>query len=94
MIHILLCTITLEIPSANTLKDKRSILQRLLNHIRNGGAVSICEAGFQNRIRSAVIAGAVVGISRTQCERAVQTIEAILENSSRVSILEVQREWL
>ena len=85
---------TIEIPLANTLKEKRSALTRLLEMIRKKGHASACEAGFQNRIRSSVIAVAIIGNTRGQCERSANILENVIEQFSQIQLLEAQREWL
>lgn len=93
-VHVGLLLVTLEIPSAMTLKDKRRVLKSLIERTRKEILVSIAEVGFQNNIRSATLAVAFVGNSRAVIERARVSAEALLVDDPRVTPVEISWEWL
>ena len=49
------CTIELYVPGAHSLKDKRSILKRVINRVRREFNVSIAEVDYQDMHQSAMI---------------------------------------
>ncbi|MBN1641334.1 MAG: DUF503 domain-containing protein [Anaerolineae bacterium] len=49
------CTIELYLPGSHSLKDKRSVLKRTINHIRREYNVSIAEVDYQDVHQSALI---------------------------------------
>jgi uncharacterized protein YlxP (DUF503 family) len=89
-----LLTITYEILGAEGLKDKRRILHSLVDRARRLRKVSICEVGFQNRARSAIIAAAIVGPNKRTVERERSVLESLLCNSPEAEPIEVVWEWL
>lgn len=89
-----LLTITYEIPWAGSLKDKRRVLHGMLERARRLRKVSICETGFQNRMRSATVAAAIVGPNRRSVERERALLENLLCNSAEAEPIEVIWEWL
>jgi uncharacterized protein YlxP (DUF503 family) len=92
--HVGLLTIVLDIPSADTLKDKRRILKGTLERFRKQMSVSVCEIGFQNRIRSALIAAAFIGTSKAAVDRARSAAEAFFEREPRLEQTAVEWYWL
>ena len=93
-VHVGLLLLTLEIPSAMSLKDKRRVLKSLIDRARRELQVSIAEVGFQNHLRSATIAIAFVGNSQAVIERARAKAELLLSDDPRVNTLEISWEWL
>jgi len=93
-IHVGLLVVTYEIPSARTLKEKRSILQSMIHRARNKLQLSISEVDFQNRIRSGTIALALVGTSRPALERLRDASEEFLSSDPRLVPVEITWEWL
>ncbi len=93
-VHVGLLLLTIEIPSAMSLKDKRRVLRSLMERARRELRVSIAEVGFQNSLRSATLALAFVGNSRAVIEKARAEAELLLSDDPRVSTLEVSWEWL
>lgn len=89
-----LLIITYEIPGAGSLKDKRRVLRGLLDRARRLRKVSICEAGFHNRVRTAMVAAAIVGPNRRTVERERTLLENLLCNSPEAEAVEVVWEWL
>ncbi len=89
-----LLIITFDIPSANTLKQKRQILRRNIEKCRNKMKISIAEVDFQNRIRSATIAVALVGNSKTTLECLRDSVESLLVNDPEWDAVETSWELL
>lgn len=57
------CTLTLRIPQACSLKDKRSVIRSILARVRARFNVSVAEVAAQDRHKDAVLAVAAVGSS-------------------------------
>jgi len=89
-----LLTITYDFPGSNSLKDKRQILRSLLDRVRKQRYISISEVGLQNRIRSSVVAAAIVGPNKRTVERERTQIESLLCESPEAEAVEVVWEWL
>lgn len=61
--YVGLCTLSLHIPQARSLKDKRSVVRSVLGRVRARFNVSVAEVGAQDRHKDAVLAVAAVGSS-------------------------------
>ena len=74
-----LCTIQLELPTAQTLKDKRQIIQSLMRRARNRHNISISEVEQQDRAGAATLAVVCVSSEPAYAHglltRVVQSIE-------------------
>ncbi len=74
------CTIELELPTAQTLKDKRQIIQSLMQRTRQQFNISIAEVDRQDVAHAAVLAVACVSTDSSYAHglltRVVHSIEA------------------
>lgn len=74
-----ICTIRLDLPASESLKDKRSVLKSVMARVRNQFNVSIAEVGDNDRWQSAVLGVAAVSNDSAYAEgllgRVVQWIE-------------------
>jgi uncharacterized protein YlxP (DUF503 family) len=93
-IHVGLLVITFEIPAANSLKEKRSVIKHIIEKAKRNLHAAISEVGFQNKIRSAQIAATFVGPQRNAIERAREHAESLLETEPRIRIIETTWQWL
>ncbi len=89
-----LLIITFDIPSANTLKQKRQIIRRNIEKCRNKMKISIAEVDFQNRIRSTTIAVALVGSSKSVLESLRNSVENLLISDPEWDAVETSWELL
>jgi|HigsolmetaAR201D_1030396.scaffolds.fasta_scaffold40750_2 uncharacterized protein YlxP (DUF503 family) len=75
------CLITLHIPFAGTLKEKRSIVKSIIARVRNEFNVSVAEVDMHDIYSQTVIGVASVSTSQNyihgQLEKVVQFIEKI-----------------
>lgn len=92
--HAGVLTITFDIPASNSLKDKRTVVKHLLEKLRRELQCSAAEVAFQNRIRTAEIALAFVGVSRAVLERCSLAAQGIAESEPRIRVVGCIWEWL
>ncbi len=92
-VFVCLVIVELNLPHANSLKEKRSVIVRLLTRARNDLRVSAAEVGFQNRVRSATVAAAIVGSSRGQVEATAARFIRKCEADPRVEVYDSNIEW-
>jgi uncharacterized protein YlxP (DUF503 family) len=69
-----LCTIELELPELNSLKDKRSILKPLLQRLHSQFNVSAAEVDLNDRLDAAVIAVAAVSNNSAHANQVISTV--------------------
>jgi hypothetical protein len=81
-----LLRLDLRLPVANSLKDKRSVLKRLMAHLRRTYNVSVAELDYQDVWRSAQIGVVTIFNERTPVE---QTLSKVVGECLRTQGLEV-----
>jgi uncharacterized protein YlxP (DUF503 family) len=86
--------VTISIPSALSLKDKRSVVRSLVERLRQRLHVAATEAGMQDLVQSGQIGFAVVSgdraTARHQADEAFRFVEA--ELIGRAEIIDVARD--
>jgi len=86
--------VTLHLEAVQGLKEKRSIVQRLLARIRNRYPVSAAEVGDQELWRSAVLGVAMVSSSEALVAAQLSRIEEELEASGLAEIVAADVEYI
>lgn len=69
------------IPAVASLKEKRAILQRMRDRVKNGYNVSIAEIDHQNLWQRTTIALVAVASSKDAAEREIRRTIAFLESN-------------
>lgn len=87
-------TITLAIPGANSLKDKRQVLKSLLDSIRNKFNVSIAEVGENDSWRRAIIGASCVSNDRGMANRILDKVVDFVESYPVISLVSVELEFV
>jgi uncharacterized protein YlxP (DUF503 family) len=72
------CQIVLFIPGCSSLKEKRSVLARLLAQLRKRN-VSVIESGRQDHWQQAELALAIVSADRSLLERQINELHKLIE---------------
>lgn len=86
--------LTIHIPWANSLKDKRMVVKSLCAKLRHKFGISVAEVADQDIHRTAVLGVALVGSSTAQIDRVLDHILAWLEHGCEAELVEIQREIL
>lgn len=86
--------IALHLEAVNSLKEKRSIVQRLLARCRNRFPVSAAEVGDQDLWRSAELGMAMVSSSEALVAAQFERIEDEIEASGLAEIASVDVEYI
>lgn len=73
------CTITLFLPFAQSLKDKRSVVKSLVARVRNEFNVSIAEVDAQNMWQKAVLGVVCVSTSHTYAHGQLEAVVRFIE---------------
>jgi len=92
--HVSLLTIELRLPEARTLKDKRQVLQSLLDRLNARFNVSAAEVGYSDKHGRAQVAAACVGNSAAHCNEVLDKALALVEAEVRVEVIGAEREDL
>jgi uncharacterized protein len=85
-------TLRLEIflPASDSLKAKRSVLNRVKERVRTRFHASIAEVGGQDLWQRATLGVAVVGSEAGVIDRVLHDILAFVEREDRLSVLDYQ----
>lgn len=86
--------IDLSIPEANSLKDRRRLVESLKQRIRQRFGASVAEVGHADTIRRCVLGVAVVSGSSRVAESELDKILAMVHSLAGLVVLEVERELL
>lgn len=84
--------VTLSLPEAGSLKDKRRVLQGLMERVRRRYNVAVAEVGRQDDRREAVLAVACVSTSRRHADAVLQEVLRWLERETAGLIAHVETQ--
>lgn len=90
--HIAVAVITLHLPSASSLKDKRGALQSLMARLRDRYNLSVAEVADQDEARSSQLGLSAVNTSYAQAHEAVQRAVRFMQEEL-VGVGEVVAVW-
>jgi uncharacterized protein YlxP (DUF503 family) len=94
MVHVAVLHLELFLPLAHSLKDKRSVLQRVLSRIRNRHAVAVAEVDHQELWQRAALAVVAVSAKRLLVEQCLQRVlEDIEEIGEEFELCGSAVEW-
>lgn len=94
MMLIATLEITLRIPWANSLKDKRMVVKSVCQKLRDKFGVSVAEVAEQDIHRTAVIGVACVGSETAALDSVLDHLLCWMEEHCTAEVAEVQRQIL
>ncbi len=92
--HILLIEYDLYLPSAHSLKEKRSIVKRILNEVRRDFNVSISEVEHLDLWQSCGLAVVCVGNLKAALENIERRITERIESNEVAQLSGMRTQWL
>ena len=93
-VHVGLLTVDLRIPEARTLKDKRQVLQSLLDRAGARFNVSAAEVAYNDEHTRSQVAIACVGNSAAHCNEVLDNVLGLIDAEGRAEVTRVEREEL
>jgi uncharacterized protein YlxP (DUF503 family) len=93
-LHLLLVEYDLHLHGCHSLKDKRSVLQRLKHHLRVNHNVSLAETDHLDKWQRTRLAIVGIATARPPLETLARSLQEELESKFGVEILEVHEEWI
>jgi uncharacterized protein YlxP (DUF503 family) len=85
--------VSLSIPHADSLKDKRRVLKSIKDRIRNGFNVSIAEIGNQDIWRNAELGVAVISEDSSYANGVLSRVQDAIHNRSDAILTRCELEW-
>jgi len=91
---ITLLTVELQIPCAQSLKDKRREIRGLKERIRSKFNASVAEVGYQDKWQRGIIAVCLVGEDKQQLMANTAKIRMLCQAIRNFEIIDINQEWL
>ena len=82
------------LPEAQSLKDKRQVLQSYKEKLRRKFQVSVCELGKQDSWAEAIIGVAYINSSGAQVERVMDNVISFGELVKKLEVINFEKEIL
>ncbi len=92
--HILLIKLTLQIPDAHSLKDKRRQIKSLKDKLSSRFNASVAELDALDDWQLAVMGICMISNERTYLEKQYSLVEAMALEYTALELINVTREWL
>jgi uncharacterized protein YlxP (DUF503 family) len=93
-LFICLLTIELLIPSARSLKDKRSAVRGLKDRLRSRFNASVAEVAYQDKWQRTVIAACILGSDKRKLESDMARVRQLCEEAQDMRIADMHQQWL
>jgi uncharacterized protein len=90
---VAILTVSLSIPQANSLKDKRRVIKSIKDRLRNGFNVSVAEIGDQDIWRSAVLGVAVISEDASYANGVLSRVQDFIRDKSDAIMTNCELEW-
>ncbi|HBY99773.1 MAG TPA: DUF503 domain-containing protein [candidate division Zixibacteria bacterium] len=86
-------TVSISIPQANSLKDKRRVVKSIKDRLRNGFNVSVAEIGEQDIWRTALLGIAVISEDATYANGVLSRVQDLIQNNRDAIMTSCELEW-
>lgn len=86
--------ITLRLPGALSLKEKRSALKSLLSRLRQRFNISVAEVGEQDKWQVSLIAAACVSADSVMAHQLMEQVLHYIEKDGSTEIIRISRQIL
>lgn len=92
--QVLALHLRIRVPEATSLKDKRRVVDSLLDRARSRFGVASAEVGQQESHQVAELGFAVVAGTPAHCERVMERVEGLVWSRPDLEVTESHRSWL
>ena len=92
--HVLLIKLSLQIPHAHSLKDKRRQIKSLKDRLINRFNASIAEIDALDNWQQAVLGVCMISNNKSYLNKQYSLVEALVLEYTELELLNVTREWL
>lgn len=89
-----LLTVEFFIYEAQSLKDKRSVVQKVVNRLRQRFNLAVSETGFQDLWQRAEISMVTVSSDKIIAEKELQRALAMITSITELEVTDSKVEWL
>jgi uncharacterized protein YlxP (DUF503 family) len=92
--HVLLIKLSLQIPSAHSLKQKRSQIKSLKDRLGNRFNASVSEIDALDNWQQAVLGVCMISNDRHYLDKQYSLVETLVLEYTELELTNVTREWL
>ena len=92
--HVLLIKLSLHIPCAHSLKDKRSQIKSLKDRLSSRFNASIAEIDRMDNWQQAVIALCMINNDKSYLDKQYSLVETLVLEYTELELINMTREWL
>jgi len=92
--HVLLIKLSLQIPCAHSLKDKRSQIKSLKDRLSSRFNASVIEIDALDNWQQAVMGVCIISTDRSYLDKQYSLVEALVLEYTELELINVTREWL
>ncbi|MCK5832295.1 DUF503 domain-containing protein [bacterium] len=82
------------IKSSHSLKEKRQVIRRIKDIIKSKFNVSFAEIDFHDKWQRSKLGLVTIAMKRIDVDKRLDNIQDFIERDDRVTILDVEREYL
>jgi uncharacterized protein len=90
---VAILTVSISIPQANSLKDKRRVIKSIKDRLRSGFNVSVAEIGDQDIWRTALLGIAVISEDASYANGVVSRVQDLIGNRTDAIMTHCELEW-
>lgn len=91
--HVLVAEIELHVPSAQSLKAKRSVVTSIVRNLDQLHGVGAAEVDHQDLWQRTTIGVSAVGSSPAHIESVMDQVERYIWSRTEVEVLDIERSW-
>ena len=92
--HVLLIKLSLQIPNAHSLKDKRRQIKSLKDRLSSRFNVSVAEIDALDNWQKAVMGVCMISNDKSYLDKQYSLVEALVLEYTELELVNVTREWL
>ena len=92
--HVLLIKLSLQIPNAHSLKDKRRQIKSLKDRLSSRFNASIAEIDELDKWQQALIAVCMISNDKSYLDKQCSLAETMVLEYTELELLNIAREWL
>ena len=92
--HVLLIKLSLQIPNAHSLKDKRRQIKSLKDRLSSRFNVSVAEIDALDNWQKAVMGVCMISNNKSYLDKQYSLVEALVLEYTELELVNVTREWL
>ena len=92
--HVLLIKLTLQIPDAHSLKDKRRQIKSLKDRLSSRFNASVAEVDALDNWQQAVMGVCIISNDRSYLDKQYSLVETLVLEYTELELINMTREWL